>query len=223
MSSIYKDIAEIQKELMGMKIKKSGKNKFAKFNYHELEDLLPVIVPLCFERELIMNFTFTKEEAILKIRNWNTPGEVVSTRVPMPEVRELNGGMNIMQSEGAYITYLKRYLLTNMFLIMEKDVVDSTGLSKTSKHFKKEEKNHEPSVNYGGRPKGEKVTGEVKAPNDLIKSVVEYCNNLKKTPNAHSLNLSATGMKRKGLISKTDLVSVQEFTKTLQDEDLVIV
>lgn len=221
MSSIYKDIAEIQKELMGMKIKKSGKNKFAKFNYHELEDLLPVIVPLCFERELIMNFTFTKEEAILKIRNWNTPGEVVSTRVPMPEVRELNGGMNIMQSEGAYITYLKRYLLTNMFLIMEKDVVDSTGISKSSS--KKEEKNHEPPVNYGGRPKGEKVNGEVKAPNDLIKSVVEYCNNLKKTPNAHSLNLSATGMKRKGLINKDDLVSVQEFTKTLQDEDLVIV
>lgn len=223
MSNIYKDIAEIQKELMGMKIKKSGKNKFAKFNYHELEDLLPVIVPLCFERELIMNFTFTKEEAILKIRNWNTPGEVVSTRVPMPEVRELNGGMNIMQSEGAYITYLKRYLLTNMFLIMEKDVVDSTGLSKTSKHSKKEEKNHEPPVNYGGRPKGEKVTGEVKAPNDLIKSVVEYCHNIKKPANAHSLNLSATGMKRKGLISKTDLISVQEFTKTLQDEDLVIV
>lgn len=223
MSSIYKDIAEIQKELMGMKIKKSGKNKFAKFNYHELEDLLPVIVPLCFERELIMNFTFTKEEAILKIRNWNTPGEVVSTRVPMPEVRELNGGMNIMQSEGAYITYLKRYLLTNMFLIMEKDVVDSTGLSSKSSSKKKEEKNQETPVNYGGRPKGEKVTGEVKAPNDLIKSVVEYCNNLKKTPNAHSLNLSATGMKRKGLISKDDLVSVQEFTKTLQDEDLVIV
>lgn len=222
MSNIYKDIAEIQKELMGMKIKKSGKNKFAKFNYHELEDLLPVIVPLCFERELIMNFTFTKEEAILKIRNWNTPGEVVSTRVPMPEVRELNGGMNIMQSEGAYITYLKRYLLTNMFLIMEKDVVDSTNLSKRNSS-KKKEKNHEPPVNYGGRPKGEKVTGEVKAPNDLIKSVVEYCNNLKKTPNAHSLNLSATGMKRKGLISKDDLVSVQEFTKTLQDEDLVIV
>ena len=222
MSSIYKDIAEIQKELMGMKIKKSGKNKFAKFNYHELEDLLPVIVPLCFERELIMNFTFTKEEAILKIRNWNTPGEVVSTRVPMPEVRELNGGMNIMQSEGAYITYLKRYLLTNMFLIMEKDVVDSTGLSSKSSS-KKKEKNHEPPVNYGGRPKGEKVTGEVKAPNDLIKSVVEYCNNIKKPANAHSLNLSATGMKRKGLINKDDLVSVQEFTKTLQDEDLVIV
>ena len=222
MSSIYKDIAEIQKELMGMKIKKSGKNKFAKFNYHELEDLLPVIVPLCFERELIMNFTFTKEEAILKIRNWNTPGEVVSTRVPMPEVRELNGGMNIMQSEGAYITYLKRYLLTNMFLIMEKDVVDSTGLSSKSSS-KKKEKNHETPVNYGGRPKGEKVTGEVKAPNDLIKSVVEYCNNIKKPANAHSLNLSATGMKRKGLINKDDLVSVQEFTKTLQDEDLVIV
>lgn len=222
MSNIYKDIAEIQKELMGMKIKKSGKNKFAKFNYHELEDLLPVIVPLCFERELIMNFTFTKEEAILKIRNWNTPGEVVSTRVPMPEVRELNGGMNIMQSEGAYITYLKRYLLTNMFLIMEKDVVDSTNLSKRNSS-KKKEKNHETPVNYGGRPKGEKVTGEVKAPNDLIKSVVEYCNNLKKTPNAHSLNLSATGMKRKGLINKDDLISVQEFTRTLQDEDLVIV
>lgn len=213
MSSVHRKLANIQYKLMCMKLPKSGKNKFGGFRYHELEDIMPPIFKLCYEEELVMEFSFKENEAMLKLRDWNTPGEMVAVTVPMPPIKELNSKMNLIQSEGAYITYLKRYLLTNMFLVMEKDVVDSTGVIE----------NEEAEKTPTGRPKGEKVTGEVKAPNDLIKSVVEYCNNLKKTPNAHSLNLSANGMKRKGLISEEDLVSVQEFTKKLQEEDLVIV
>lgn len=122
---IHQKIARIQKNLMAMKLPKSGENKFANFKYYELEDILPAIFKECYNQELFLEFSFSLEEAQLKVRNWNEPGESVITSVPMPEIVPLNRGMNIMQSEGSYITYLKRYLLTNLFLIMEKDEVDA--------------------------------------------------------------------------------------------------
>ena len=122
---IHQKIARIQKNLMAMKLPKSGENKFANFKYYELEDILPAIFKECYNQELFLEFSFSLDEAQLKVRNWNEPGESVITSVPMPEIVPLNRGMNIMQSEGSYITYLKRYLLTNLFLIMKKDVVDA--------------------------------------------------------------------------------------------------
>ncbi len=122
---IHQKIARIQKNLMAMKLPKSGENKFANFKYYELEDILPAIFKECYNQELFLEFSFSLDEAQLKVRNWNEPGESVITSAPMPEIVPLNRGMNIMQSEGSYITYLKRYLLTNLFLIMEKDVVDA--------------------------------------------------------------------------------------------------
>lgn len=126
--TIYQKIAGIQKNLLHKELPKSGYNKFGKFKYYELEDILPAIFSECYEQELFIEFSFTNELAQLKIRNWNEPGESVITSVPMPEIVALNKGMNVMQSEGSYITYLKRYLLVNMFLIVEKDVVDSDNI-----------------------------------------------------------------------------------------------
>lgn len=126
--TIYQKIAGIQKNLLQKELPKSGYNKFGNFKYHELEDILPTIFRECYNQELFIEFSFTNELAQLKIRNWNEPGESVITSVPMPEIVPLNRGMNIMQSEGSYITYLKRYLLINMFLIVEKDVVDSDNV-----------------------------------------------------------------------------------------------
>lgn len=130
--TIYQKIAGIQKNLLHKELPKSGYNKFGKFKYYELEDILPSIFSECYEQELFIEFSFTNELAQLKIRNWNEPGESVITSVPMPEIVALNKGMNVMQSEGSYITYLKRYLLVNMFLIVEKDVVDSDKNVKTT-------------------------------------------------------------------------------------------
>lgn len=130
--TIYQKIAGIQKNLLHKELPKSGYNKFGGFKYYELEDILPSIFTECYEQGLFLEFSFTTDLAQLKIRNWNEPGESVITSVPMPEIVALNRGMNVMQSEGSYITYLKRYLLVNMFLIVEKDVVDSDKNVKSS-------------------------------------------------------------------------------------------
>ena len=137
---ILKKIAIIQRNLMSKDIPKSGYNKFAGFNYHELEDLLPPITRECFDQELILLFDFTESEAILKITNWNDAKDFIPYTVPMPEIREMNKKMNIMQSEGSYITYLKKYLLVNAFLIMEKSTVGQIPFEDNSKSIAKEEK-----------------------------------------------------------------------------------
>lgn len=137
--TIYQKIARIQKNLLHKELPKSGYNKFGKFKYYELEDILPAIFSECYEQELFIEFSFTNELAQLKIRNWNEPGESVITSVPMPGIVALNKGMNVMQSEGSYITYLKRYLLVNLFLIVEKDVVDSENVNGSSARTEKVE------------------------------------------------------------------------------------
>ncbi len=131
MSTTYEKIARIQKELMSVNLPKSGYNGFKKFHYHELEDILPSIFQACFKEELTLYFSFTEDQAVLHIKSWKKEGAVgtrdeVSIRAPFPEITP-NKGDNKIQTAGAYMTYLKRYLLLNTFLITEKDVIDAAG------------------------------------------------------------------------------------------------
>ncbi len=129
--SIYKKLARIQRKLMGVEMSKSGYNGFKKFHYYELEDILPHIFQACFEEELTLFFSFTEDQAVLHIKSWEKEGTVgtrdeVSIRAPFPEITP-NKGDNKIQTAGAYMTYLKRYLLMNTFLITEKDVIDAAN------------------------------------------------------------------------------------------------
>ena len=139
--SIYEKLARIQEEVMNTSFSKSGENKFQKYDYFELEDLLQKIIPLTIKYETTIMFSFT-EHGVLKLKDWNPEKGEVSIRVPFPELEAINRGTNKIQSTGAYITYLKRYLLMNMFLIMEKDIVDSNtnnaGVKKETNTSKKE-------------------------------------------------------------------------------------
>lgn len=186
---IHQKIARVQKNLMAMKLPKSGENKFANFKYYELEDILPAIFKECYNQELFLEFSFSLEEAQLKVRNWNEPGESVITSVPMPEIVPLNRGMNIMQSEGSYITYLKRYLLTNLFLIMEKDVVDAI-------------------------PQNNSVSESVVA-SDPVQKVREYIHSKDKTIEITPLMINQNRMKmvKSGDLTKEESKTVFEWLK----------
>ena len=139
-------------------------------------------------------YTSSLEEAQLKVRNWNEPGESVITSVPMPEIVPLNRGMNIMQSEGSYITYLKRYLLTNLFLIMEKDVVDAI-------------------------PQNNSVSESVVA-SDPVQKVREYIHSKDKTIEITPLMINQNRMKmvKSGDLTKEESKTVFEWFKKQEKE-----
>lgn len=115
-------------ELQQVEFTKSGHNKFGNFKYFELDDIMPTIQSKCYEHDLMMQFLFDEKKAKLMIVDV-TNGDRFCNEIPMPEVKELNKKMNVVQSLGAYITYLKRYLLLNTFCICEKSVIDSDAMS----------------------------------------------------------------------------------------------
>lgn len=123
--NIYRKILNVQKNLEKRTFKKTGHNSYSNFDYFELEDILPGIIEECVKEDLLLSFSFSHDSAVLKIRDAKEGTLIESNRVEVPQLKELNKGMNIVQSYGAYITYLKRYLLLNTFLICEESYIDS--------------------------------------------------------------------------------------------------
>ena len=135
-------IAEVQLALLNMELPKTGKSSFGNrsFKYFELKDILGPIINECYKQGLVLTFTFMEDYAVLKIRDIENGELIESNRVSVPEVREMNRGMNLMQSYGSYMTYLKRYLLLNTFLLEEDSFIDSEVASESPKKQSKQSK-----------------------------------------------------------------------------------
>lgn len=131
--SIYKKISDIQQKLMKRKFE--TKHGFHG-DYIPLPEMLPPILDECFNKELTLYFTSTTEHLMLKLMAWDGKEEF-SVRVRLPELTREE------KDEGKKITYLKRYLLMNTFMIIE-DAVDPDDLpendnnASSAKHEKEE-------------------------------------------------------------------------------------
>jgi hypothetical protein len=111
MKNLLPKLQKIRIDLQNMNLKKSGENKFAKFMYYELSDILPSINSLCFKEKISTHFYIENDleikNAILEIIDIES-NETLTFTVPflVPEIR----GANIVQNLGGAITYLRRYL-----------------------------------------------------------------------------------------------------------------
>lgn len=124
-NKIYGKLANVQMNLLHRELPKSGFNRFGNFKYFELKDIIGPIIEECYKEGLVLTFSFMEDYAVLKVRDTSNAELIESNRVAVPEVKEMNKGMNIMQSYGSYMTYLKRYLLLNTFLLDEDSYIDS--------------------------------------------------------------------------------------------------
>lgn len=120
--SVYKKLQEARVKLQSINLKKSGKNKFAGYEYFELGDFLPAIQKICNEIGLCGVVSFNKEEATLSIYDVDGGGPIVFSS-PMSSA-QLKGCHDV-QNLGAVQTYLRRYLWTNAFEIIEHDALDA--------------------------------------------------------------------------------------------------
>ena len=129
--SIHHRVAQIHMNLMNRKIEKTGWNGHKKFKYYELEDIMAPILDECFKQEITVEFTYSEGVAILKLVDWNNPKDYIPFRVAMPEVipPEKNPNNAVIQTIGANMSYLQRYLLKLAFpCLNDKDIIDS-GIS----------------------------------------------------------------------------------------------
>lgn len=125
--SLNESIIKIRVGLQNSKLKKSGKNKFAGFEYYELSDFLPKLNELMLENEINDIMTIEDGNATLKLVK---DKEIQSYSIPfvMFDVpKNKNGGdsMQHIQYLGALNTYYKRYLYLNAFGITDGEVIDS--------------------------------------------------------------------------------------------------
>ena len=125
--SIHRRLAEVQKELKNTKIEKTGYNKHKGFRYYELEDIIGPITDACYKHEISLEFTFIEETAILKLVDWNDESKYIPFRIGLPGIvtPDKNPNNQIIQTIGANISYLQRYLLKLAFpVINDKDEID---------------------------------------------------------------------------------------------------
>ncbi len=139
MKELNKSIIKIRVELQNAKLKKSGRNKFAGFEYFELADFLPKLNELMLEEEMNDRFYVQDGYAVLEL----IKGEESQTytipfnQFDVPVNKQGQPSMQEIQYLGALNTYYKRYLYLNAFGITDGEVIDSL-----------DNNNLQPNVNY---------------------------------------------------------------------------
>lgn len=122
--NVFEKLQICRVELQNLQVKKSGLNKFSGYNYYELSDFLPVINKLMLDNKLSSFVNFTSDVATLTIVNSEKFDEQIIFTSPMSSANLK--GCHDVQNLGATQTYLRRYLYTIAFEIVEADVLDLT-------------------------------------------------------------------------------------------------
>lgn len=134
--NLNESIIKIRVELQNAKLKKSGRNKFAGFDYFELADFLPKLNELMLSEGLNDRFYIKDDLATLEIQKddeintYTMPFVMFETPTnrredkTTGEVYEVKS-MQDIQYLGALNTYYKRYLYLNAFGITDGEIIDS--------------------------------------------------------------------------------------------------
>lgn len=122
--NLYQKIQRIRVELQKLKLKKSGTNKYAGFNYYELGDFLPALNKLADKYGVLNCISFDNEFATLIIYDVDSENNLKFTS-PM---RDLDlKGCNAIQALGGVETYSRRYLYLTAYEIVENDMSDAVS------------------------------------------------------------------------------------------------
>lgn len=134
--TLNESIIEIRVKLQNAKLKKSGKNKFAGFEYFELADFLPKLNELMLDEKVNDRFYIKDNYATLELQKGNEtntytmPFVLFDTPVNKKYNKDLDEYINVksmqdIQYLGALNTYYKRYLYLNAFGITDGEIIDS--------------------------------------------------------------------------------------------------
>lgn len=122
--NVFKKLQQARVTLLETNMKKSGKNKFAGFEYFELGDFLPPINKIFFDLGLCGVVHFTNDYAILTIYDSDAEAnDCIDFRSPLVYASNPKG--QSIQDLGSTHTYMRRYLWLLAMDIVESDTVDA--------------------------------------------------------------------------------------------------
>jgi len=160
--SVYRKLQAARAEFLLTPIKKSGKNKFAGFEYFELSDFIPTVSKLFDMAGLCGVVRFTDTEATLTVYDADGDGSIVFTS---PFVMAENAKGQAIQSLGSTHTYFRRYLWLLAMDIVEVDLVDAAAPAEPVKKTKPVESKPAEKQTVQGKDRDwqikiEEITGE---------------------------------------------------------------
>jgi hypothetical protein len=120
--SVFKQLQKARTMFLSSDIKKSGKNKFAGYEYFELGDFIPAIHKIFNEVGLCGVVRFTNDTASLTVY-----GDEGSIEFTSPMVFAENSKGQAIQNLGSTHTYMRRYLWLMAMEIVEHDSVDAAA------------------------------------------------------------------------------------------------
>lgn len=121
--SVHEKLMQARITLQGLKLNKSGENKFAGYKYFELGDFLPQTMSIFYDLKLCSVVSFDRDYAYLKITDVED-NSVIIINSPMAEAN-LKGAHPI-QNLGAVESYQRRYLWMAAMEIVEHDAIDAS-------------------------------------------------------------------------------------------------
>jgi hypothetical protein len=124
--SVFKQLQKARTMFLSADIKKSGKNKFAGYEYFELGDFIPSIHRIFNEVGLCGVVRFTADTASLTVY-----GDEGSIEFTSPMVFAENSKGQAIQNLGSTHTYMRRYLWLMTMEIVEHDSVDAAAPAET--------------------------------------------------------------------------------------------
>ena len=123
--SVYKKLMQARIMLQSVKMKKSGHNKFAGYDYFELADFIPDVQRIFNEVGLCGVVSFSKDLASLTITDFDDVTQQIVITSPMATAALK--GCHEIQNLGAVETYERRYLWVAAMEILEHDALDSSN------------------------------------------------------------------------------------------------
>ena len=127
--NVYQKLLEARVLFLEEDVKKSGKNMKMSYKYFELQDIVPVALPIFHKVGLLPVVTFENDMATMTITNVDNPSEYINFTSPMREIEPIisakTGGevTNAIQRLGSVETYQRRYLY-----MVALDIVESDGI-----------------------------------------------------------------------------------------------
>lgn len=144
--TLNESIINIRVKLQNSKLKKTGKNEFAKFDYFELADFLPKLNELMLEEKVNDIYSIEENNATLTLVKGDEKNIYKIPFVIFETPLNKNGvpSMQDIQYLGALNTYYKRYLYLNAFGITDGEIIDKMNNNDVSS--KKVEKNKKSDI-----------------------------------------------------------------------------
>jgi len=177
--SIHKKLMQARLKLQTADLKKSGHNKFAGYKYFELGDFLPTIQEISNEVGICGTVTFYTDIAILTITDMDDATQFIEFKCPMYSAALK--GCHDVQNLGAVQTYLRRYLWTNAFEIVEHDAIDAAKPIEVEDNLTEEQLEIAKNNLEEAAKRGELKQAFFKLTPNAQEKLREYANELKKS------------------------------------------